>query len=341
MSVRTVALALSWVAAGAFVVASCALLVLARRLSLQKRLVYLLFPTNQLAMALFALWGEEHYGLPDTAVVATGAIALASAAYDVWLFRHIAVAERDSEAAYTARLLAEQLDAQAKHAELLQADAARADAMREQIRETLTAAAACLDSGDERATRELLDSAADTLRKPGGHYCAHPVLDALLAAKARRCQDEGVTLHAQADVPADIALPDVDLCAVFANLLDNAINAASHAARKPSAVDPTTPDRGAFVELDAHITIGCLVVRVENSFCEQNACKDGRPATQLATGQVPANQNPRKHPRTSHHLSEHGWGTSIVESVAARHAGSVKASQAAGIYQVEVVLPFA
>lgn len=65
------------------------------------------------------------------------------------------------------------------------------------------------------------------------HFCANPVVNAVLANKAALCRRENITLEASLDVPEATGLSDGELCSVFANLLDNAIK----------AVRPLPPDR--------------------------------------------------------------------------------------------------
>ena len=68
--------------------------------------------------------------------------------------------------------------------------------------------------------RDLSDSLTTTETV---HFCANPVVNAVLANKAALCRRENITLEASLDVPEATGLSDGELCSVFANLLDNAI----------------------------------------------------------------------------------------------------------------------
>ena len=72
--------------------------------------------------------------------------------------------------------------------------------------------------------------------------------------KARAASDSGVRFRAELDIPADIQLPGVELCAVFSNLLDNALNACAQ-----------SPDGQRRVEATARLWGMYLVIDVENS----------------------------------------------------------------------------
>lgn len=73
--------------------------------------------------------------------------------------------------------------------------------MRVQIRGQLERISQALDANDASEVRALLGNTAEALRTPAGHFCAHPVVDALLAAKAQRCRELGIPLDIQAERP--------------------------------------------------------------------------------------------------------------------------------------------
>mgnify|MGYP004535671721 FL=1 len=323
MNCSVFATGLSYVSFAALAAVCIALLVLSRRLPLPKRMAYLLFPISQITLVLFSLWGVRVFELESEVILVIDALALLSSAYDVFLFHGITVAERDKESAYTAHLLAEQINAQEKHAELLASDAARAAEMRARIKAQLVDIAHSLENENESTTQELLSSACETLHAPGGHFCAHPVIDALLITKAERCQSLQIPFSAQANLPAGIPLPDVDLCAVFANLLDNATNASL------KLTGSRNTQQEPFIELNSFVNAGCLAVRVRNAYCN-----DDEASSPMRSCGQPERQATRR-------LAEHGWGISIVETVAARHMGSVKATKEGGVYTMEVIMQLA
>ena len=56
-------------------------------------------------------------------------------------------------------------------------------------------------------------------------YCPDPVVNAVLNAKMERAQEEGIACEYQVDLKEAAALTDIELCSLFANTLDNAIEA--------------------------------------------------------------------------------------------------------------------
>lgn len=57
-------------------------------------------------------------------------------------------------------------------------------------------------------------------------WCKNTVINILLEDKEQIAHKYGITFKASLDVPEDLAISSPDLCSVFANLLDNALEAA-------------------------------------------------------------------------------------------------------------------
>ena len=142
--------------------------------------------------------------------------------------------------------------------------------------------------------------AVDSLRPSLTRHCDHPVADALFAAKQKEAEQCGVAFSCAAGIPRELALGEAVLCAVLSNLLDNALRAAASA-------------QGS-VAVRARTDRGFLVVRVEN---------DAPPA--------PA-------PRRARAFEEHGWGLSIVESLARTHDGRLEITRSPGRFCATVWL---
>ena len=56
-------------------------------------------------------------------------------------------------------------------------------------------------------------------------YCSEPVVNAVLNAKMGKAEEEGITCEYQVDLRETSVLRDIELCSLFANTLDNAIEA--------------------------------------------------------------------------------------------------------------------
>lgn len=136
-------------------------------------------------------------------------------------------------------------------------------------------------------------------------------LDVVLAQKAAEAQRRGVTLDAVANLKDASFIEAVDVCAIFSNALDNAIEACAE-------LPEGAPRR---VTLRAGTVQGRLVVKVENPFAGERVPREGR------------------FPTTKRGAGAHGIGLASIERSAARYGGSVDASSEGGRFTLAVVVP--
>lgn len=152
-------------------------------------------------------------------------------------------------------------------------------------------------------------------------YCDNVAVSAVLDSKARQCEEAGVGFDAKVDVPADLALPDVEVAAVFFNLIDNALHEcealnerggdATSISAEPNRAADTSPEGAPAVSVRAKVQTGQLFVEVSNP------CRTEGPTWRHA-GRNVWQKAMRRRSDTSR---EHGWGTEIVSTIAREHSG--------------------
>lgn len=286
---------------------------LLRDFSLARRAANLLLPVSQLACVIYAICMAVSYEWSESSALFVAVVGIVCAVCDPLLYRTMLRAERVERERQRARLLEEQVEAQAGHL----AQARRAEAQAADVRQRLDDELALLDqalaSGDDAAAREHLVGAEKLVSAPGERACQHPAADALLMAKVQRCRERGIRLEIDAEIPADLATPAVELCAVLANALDNAIAACE-----------ALPEDERWVTLKARRAHGLFSVVVENA-CAKEAVghrqrKGGRGAREGRGG-----------------LPEHGWGQSIIEGVVRRHDGEMACRREGSRYHMDVI----
>lgn len=226
---------------------------------------------------------------------------------DALLFRLFAAALKRDEDRERVRLLEEQRTALGERMELAQVELAKAADVYRQAADQIDGALAQLEAGDASAPSASLEAATDLVNTLAPRACEHHVVGALVEMKARRAEEAGVRLSLDLDVPESLPFSDTELCAVFSNLLDNALNACA-------AVEPARR----VVEVRAFRRGGFFVVEVRN-------------ARAADAGAV----RPRRERGT---LTVHGWGLSIVEGIAQRHGGMVSTEAAEGEFRTTVAL---
>lgn len=90
-------------------------------------------------------------------------------------------------------------------------------------------------------------------------YCDNVIANAVIGGYIKMAEDSGIYVSVELDLPQDIAIDDYDLCTVFGNSLENAIEACQR----------IEPDSAFFDK--RHITMksrakdGRLILRIENS----------------------------------------------------------------------------
>lgn len=178
------------------------------------------------------------------------------------------------------------------------------------------------DCGEEGASRDAVCGGHEALdfapveaaldgfeRQTRSSYCANRIVSAILVLKARACECAGVEFAFEGGVPEELAIDELELCSVFSNLLDNAMNAAINAkdsenrdGRRPYTCASCTM-RGAY-----------LVVKVSNSCAGEGEGRGGGVAG--SPGGI------RVRHKVAGPMRAHGWGLEIVSDICAQHEGS-------------------
>jgi hypothetical protein len=138
------------------------------------------------------------------------------------------------------------------HYEALTQSIDEAKRLRHDVRYMEATAATLAQKGDTEALLKLFSR--EKVGAPVQNYCQHSVCDALLGWYGKLFEAEGVRCSVRADIPADIAVEEGDLCVLLGNLLENALEASRYVA-----------EGNRFVEVVAKST-GQLTLSVKNAY---------------------------------------------------------------------------
>lgn len=187
----------------------------------------------------------------------------------------------------------------------LEANARQVGQLSDQLRSQLEAARQSISERDLPRAGGALARACKQLKAVQGIYCAHPVIDAVLADKARRCEAEHIRLELALDLPPELPQDGLALCSLFGNLLDNAVEACLR-----------LPEGERVIRCRAGCRGGYLVVEEENPLpppldeaAQQRRIRAGR-----------------------------GLGLEILSGIARRYGGEVETTQRDGRFQATVWL---
>ena len=129
-------------------------------------------------------------------------------------------------------------------------------------------------------------------------FCANPIINTVIWQKQQEAGQLGIEFSAEIDSGESFPFDKIDICSLFANLLDNAIREASGC------------EKG-FVRLSAGRKSGVVFVTAENS--SRREIKQGaKPKTTKKSG------------------SFHGSGLDIIEKITAKYSGSFTLSAEKG-----------
>ncbi len=135
------------------------------------------------------------------------------------------------------------------------------------------------------------------------------VLDALLFKKTEQAKESDIVLTFDVSCPlGDTAISDYDLCSVFGNIIDNALE----------AVMPLEENRKITVAIEKQLDM--LYIRCKNPYSGELRIRGDR----LLTGKADT--------------ALHGYGISRVREIAAKHGGEVKITADNGEFSIEILM---
>lgn len=159
----------------------------------------------------------------------------------------------------------------------------------------------------EEYIRNLLDSAT-TVRNL--HYCGDSTVNAVLTVKAAAMEEFGIKFSYKIDIPTKLPLNKTDICTLFANALDNAIEACKQ-----------LPGETRGITLESRMQKGMFVLSVKNPLSKDSMLiQDKRQKGLFAT--------------TKADVKNHGIGLKSMEDVVRQKDGKMELQVCDGEFKV-------
>lgn len=112
----------------------------------------------------------------------------------------------------------------------------------------LSAIGRLAEAGEMEDVRQMIMRLKeDVISTQGVTYCPIPVVNAVLAEKARACKERNIALAVSLEIPRGLSVEPLHLCSIFANLLDNAINGAAASGQEQPEITLSTRAGGDYL----------------------------------------------------------------------------------------------
>ncbi len=157
---------------------------------------------------------------------------------------------------------------------------------------------------------DYLKNMEDIALDAGGDITGNKAVDALLYQKRKRAEEENIKWECDVQMPKGCCINEFDLCVLFGNILDNALEACGRMQR----------GEGGFINIQAKVVKKCFLFEVKNSM----------DLTEMYEGGFANKDN-------SH---EHGIGLLNVGDVVNKYNGVVNIDAKNGIFVISILMPF-
>ncbi|MCB6993535.1 ATP-binding protein [bacterium 210820-DFI.6.37] len=277
--------------------------------SIKKTRLFLLFPATQ-AFLLAAILIRAGSGHTNSSIVFACIMTVFCILSDFGIYRAIKESSKKGSLEQEKQFYQKQLDMQTAHYEAFSkynASLAQTRSLLEQQAQGLETA---LNMGNYTRASELLADTCNHLKDLDPvTYCRHKIINALIFVKSRDMQEAGISFSHSIELNENLPIQEMDLCRVFSNILDNAIEACLVVKKSPA------------ITLQCRIIKGYLVIHSTNTVLEK---------PKLWRNTLPP---------SSKSEPGHGQGLKIIQSVAAKYNGEMVLSSAPdGRFSITVML---
>lgn len=211
------------------------------------------------------------------------------------------------------KILKEQLERQMRHYNSYKKYTESFRVLKHDYKNVLTSVKYYVENMENSKAVRLLEEIDDVMLKSvvvHKNYSNNFLVDAILQDAANVCEENEITFHAEAYIPEDINLSDIDIVRVFSNLITNSLEAAS--------IVPESSDR--YIEIKSFTNHNWVTTIITNSFI----------------GELNTQENKFKTTKEDKYI--HGFGLGIVTDIIEGLGGVIQidANTKKKIFQVKI-----
>jgi len=165
-----------------------------------------------------------------------------------------------------------------------------------------------LETGEDSAElKELLDNSSKKMQETSlKRYCENSIVNAILTIKCGDAEGKNIEMDCACHVPEKVGIEAIDLCSLFANLLDNAIE----------ACEKSEDGKQKTISIRAGVRGGYLIVKTENTYSQPVVKEKGKFLTSKSDS------------------ANHGYGLKLIDDIIRKYDGNLKIDAEEGIFKV-------
>lgn len=199
---------------------------------------------------------------------------------------------------------------------MLEEQYSQAERLRHDMKNHVIALSGLLEKKEWEKMNDYLRKMEDSgSLKSGEEITGNMVVDALLYQKRKLAEQENIRWECDVQIPGRCCINEFDLCVLFGNLLDNAVEACGRLQYDPS------DGRERFINIQAKIVKSCFLLDIKNS------------------ADVTENHGTEFMKKAKKYPKEHGIGLLNVQDVAAGYNGIMNIETQNGIFEISVMIP--
>lgn len=278
---------------------------------IRQLLVYIVFPIYQTILVIGFYAGTGNYDWKDATIGAL--IMIFSMIVDVIVINAIENMAQSIRA--DEQMLAMQLQRQTEHEyrKMTEHYVAQMQDVKQELSQQIKKAYQLIeaDAKNIEITDALDVSLQGLQRTKVSRYCENSVVNSVLTVKKVTAGDKGIETKIAVTIPETLQIAQIDLCSVFSNLLDNAIEACE---QLPES------EEGKLISVKAALQAGFLIVKVENTKVN---------AVHKVNGMIKTSKRDKEN---------HGYGLQLIRKIAEKYDGQVNVNFDENIFRVYVSL---
>lgn len=198
------------------------------------------------------------------------------------------------------------LSIQQQHYRYLENREEQTKSFRHDLRSHLYILGDFLEKGDLGGARDYLRKTYDVVDSPQrGIYIGHPIVDAILTHYLSICEEKKIHYEIKGHMPVSCTMSAFDLCTVFSNLLQNAVDAVEECEEK-------------IISMLFRYDGSDIFVKIENTY--QKLCYEG--------GRLVSTKG-----------DSHGYGINNVQRSVAKYGGMIEYEEKNGRFVTFLQLP--